>query len=259
MNILSFIKQNLSLVFFAIAVILGILYFNGCQNNKILKNQIAISTQLNAQNDSALLKKQDTIRLKNGESETLKDSYVSTLKNLKSLNDSLYNEILIEKGTVNALIKEKTVVTIDSLKTNNSVIRYNQTLYGLKFNIVKLDSALTFRLNGVSHFSLIKDSITPGETILDSVKIGINVIVGFETLDDVYRVFVRSASPFVSFNNVSGALIIPKSPGILCPPAKIAPRFGLGPEIGYGFSVKNSLVSTSIYLGVGLHYDLVRF
>lgn len=241
-------------------VLVIMFYFRSCQKQDMLREEMKRQQLINEQNNRALTDSVHYLKNREGDIEAIKSSFVSKLEDLEKLNADLYKEVKSEFGKVNSLIKG--IVTIDpgTVSMSNDLINYPDGItHGLKFEHMRIDSGLTWSIKGESQFKFQNNTIFPGITTISENQMKLNLVMGFKTMDNGdYQVFARSGSPFVTFGELDGVLIIPKhNDELLCPPLKNK-KFGLGFQIGYGIGF-NDKILLSPYIGVGLSYNLINF
>lgn len=252
-----FSEKNIKITLLVGIVIFMMLWLKSCNDARDAKSQAEIQLKINEQNLRAA---NDSIRImktKNGELEAVKSSFVSKLEDLQSLNENLYAEVKKEIGTVKSLIKAQGQIGRDNVVMSNELKKYpDGKTFGLLFKDIYSDSALTWTLKGESKFQMENNTIFPGKTIIEENRLKVKLVMGFKENKDNFEVFARSASPYVSFNDLDGVLLIPKKNDITTPPAERKKRFGLGPNISVGIGAN---FKPSIYVGFGLQYNLIRF
>lgn len=260
-NIWGFLKnpQSRTIILLALVFLFASLFLNECKSHKADIAKAQLASKLAAQNDSAENAKIVLAVNKAGDLEATKQSFVTSLADLKKQNDSLYNESKKEIGTLRAIIQTQGTVSTAPVSISNSLIKKaDGETYGLAFAQDHLDTTLQWSIAGESDFKLINNVITPGTTTITKNKMSVNLVLGFTEEGTDYKVFARSTSPDVTFNTLNGGLIIPKQGDIVCPPVPAQKRWGIGPFIGVGFGGSN-ILTPSIFVGIGVDYNLVRF
>jgi len=179
-----------------IAILLGI---QQCNNNKILKNEIA-------QNEYAL---RDTIRIMNNKLNELfftKSITISNLNDLKRFNDELYKEVKKMKGDIAEIAKIKMKIQYIEKPINSTLTKYFDNTYHIDWaDTVKNYKDFYRELIGTSIFKLdtSKEKIEP-------INIGTKIIKDFTSIDlmtgiwknDIsgkWEIFVRNSNPNIKF------------------------------------------------------------
>lgn len=216
--------------------------------------------KINEQNNRALTDSLRFVKNKAGEIEAIKSSFVAKLSDLEKLNKDLYNESKKEIGNLKALIKGSISVNTGNVIISNELKQYpDGKTYGLLFEKTKIDSGLVWSIKGESRFKFDNNTIFPGQTEIFNNQMKLKLVLGFKENKENYEVFARSASPYVTFDDLSGVMLIPKKADpLLTPPAKNK-RFGLGINIGYGVGFINKQLMLTPYVGFGLQYNLIKF
>jgi len=188
-----------------------------------------------AQNTRALLSEMEIVKNKIGEVEANNQVYMATQEDLLALNKELSDEVKKVKGEVISVIKSEVRNAIDSLKIKNEVTAYSDSTFGLTFNESITDEGFSYKIRGESKFgaSIInnKIKIVPGLTEIYENTFNVGITYGFKEEDNQYKVFATSASDFVTFNELEGALIIPKKDEV----KRVKPLLVVGPSIGYSY------------------------
>lgn len=256
-----FSKDNRQFILLAALVIVCMLWFKSCSTERHARAEAERQQKITEQNNRALT---DSIRFVNnkaGDIEAVKSSFVSKLSDLEQLNKDLYAESKKEIGNLQALIKGSLEASKGNVIISNELKTYpDGKTYGLTFKDTKIDTGMTWSINGESKFKLENNTIFPGQTEIFDNQMKLKVVLGFETLKNGdYQVFARSGSPNVKFDALDGVLIIPKHPDpLLTPPAKDK-RFALGIHIGYGIGFLNKQLMLTPYIGIGVSYNLLKF
>jgi hypothetical protein len=246
-------------ILLAVAVFAFCMWFQTCSSKKADKAEAERQSEINAQNLRAMKDSIVYVKNKAGDIEAVKSSFVTQISDLKKMNSDLFNETKKEIGNLRAIIKGSVTEDIKDVVISNSVKQYPGGIYGLKFNDTKTDSGMTWLIDGETKFQLENNTIFPGKTEIYNNQIQLKVVLGFKETDKNYEVFARSSSPFVKFDSLSGALLIPKKGDITCPPPARNKRWGLGVQIGYGIGLFNKQVYVTPYVGVGVQYNFLRW
>ena len=152
-----------------------------------------------------------------------------------------------------AAIKGIAVASTPPVAISNVVTKYNDNLYGLKFENHFADGVgFKSDIIGESRFTLNNNSIGPDSTFIRKNSMELTITYGMREVKDQYEVFAISPSKFVTIKDLDGAYIIKKQ---ICPPTKIK-HWGIGPQIGFGLTTD---LKFKPYIGVGISYNLIRF
>lgn len=255
-----FKKENREMILIVALALMAFLWIRGCNREKNAEAEAKRQEAINAQNQRALQDSLRYVKNKAGEIEAIKSSFVSKLEDLEKLNKDLYLESKKEIGNLKALIKGSIGINTGNVVMSNELKHYpDGVTHGLLFEKTKIDSGLVWSIKGESKFKLENNTIFPGQTEIFNNQIKLKLVLGFKENKDNYEVFARSASPYVTFDDLSGVMLIPKKADpLLTPPVKNK-KFGLGIHVGYGVGFFNKQVMLTPYVGVGLQYNLIKF
>jgi hypothetical protein len=231
-------------IYLVIIFILACLLFRSCSNQ-------TKSAKIYNANLRAATSKTETYKNKANELSYKNASFIASEKELKKLNDSLYIAIKKEKGKVSFITRFKPVYISKPLELTNNLEILGPNHYGLRFK----DSTSNKFISGISRFKLdtLNSKInikSDGTTILRN-EISFDLTVGFKESKNQYDIFVTPSDSLVKIKNITGA-IIPKN----LPKVEKNKRFGLGPQFGIGV---NQNFEKSIYIGIGISYNLIKF
>lgn len=232
-------------IYLVIIFLLVCLQFKTCSDN--IK-----SDKINNANIRALKSETTTYKNKAKELSYKNASFIASEKELKTLNDSLYTALKKEKGKVSFITQFKPVYISKPLELSSNLELLGPNHYGLLFK----DSTENTYISGISRFKLdttgtLIDIKSDGTTITRN-EISFSLTVGFTENDKQYDVFVTPDNENIKITNIKGA-IIPKNLNVL--PIKNK-KWGFGPQFGIGV---NQNFEKSIYIGVGIHYNLFKF
>ena len=265
MNVLTilgniFKKENREFILIVALAVAIALWWRGCSKTNQAEEELKRQQAINAQNNRALTDSLRHEKNKAGDIEAVKSVFVTKLKDLENLNKSLYLESKKEIGNLKGIIQGMAQGGVQNVVISNDLKRYpDGKTYGLLFKDTKVDSGMVWNINGESKFKMENNTIFPGTTEIFDNKMKIKLVLGFKENKDNYEVFARSPSPNVTFDELSGALFIPKKADpLLTPPAKNK-KFGIGIQVGYGVGFMNKQVMLTPYVGFGIHYNLLKF
>ena len=250
----NWIKKHYVWVLAVLVILFLCLFLNQCSKNAQLKKEAEQATLIANQNYAALT---DSIKKevnKIGDSVYSKHTFVvNKLAELEKLNSDLYNQLDKTKGDIMLAIKGIAVATTPPVAISNSVVKYNDKLYGLKFENHFVDG-INFKSDiiGESRFTLNNNVIGPDSTFIRKNSMELSITYGMRENKDQYEVFAISPSKYVTIKDLDGAYVIKKQ---ICQPAKIK-HWGLGPSIGFGLTTD---LKAAGYIGLSLQYNLIRF
>lgn len=163
-------------------------------------------------------------------------AYEANIKDLKLLNNDLYNEISALKS------KPVTATHITTTITNE----VHDTCYIIKSS--DMVQGITERFDYSNPYRTLSGTISyhPDtlEMKIDSDKVYVDFTVA---MDKKNQIHVVSNNPYVQYNEISG-FTLPK-------PRK--KRFGIGPNFSYGYDPVNN--KPVFFIGLGIQYNLIQF
>ena len=245
-----------------IVLVITVLLTRSCVNNR----EIRRINDIQIQNILALL---DTIHVeknKNKEQQFVIASYVTDVNNLEILNKELYNEVIAQRGEVISL--------------NKVIYRLEQEADYFKKQINHMESIIsqpvqindtTYRITWEKRYDWDKLNydIYRGETIVGLGKFGlrhydsdityrisqVDLMFGQVVENGQLRIFVKTNYPGFTPQSLQGVLIDPNTNSYiksLIKKKKWLPNtlsIGVGPSFGY------DILSTKIYLGIGVNVN----
>jgi hypothetical protein len=177
------------------------------------------------------------------------------LSELKNYNINLYNQLKNVEGNLMSYINSKVQGKLDTLVTNNQIVKYSATDYGLKFDFNYKDSTYSQSLEGVSNFSFRNNTMFPGKTLLTKNEFTLGITYGIKEDNDKYQVFALSKSPYIKFEDLEGGYFLKKQ---ITTPTKIT-KWHVGPYVGCGLN--SDLNGTNFRLGwstgVSVQYNIL--
>jgi hypothetical protein len=257
-------KQRIVLIIIIILLLCGFGY------NQIKMSDMKRDLNISRQNEYALAGKVAETQTKNDKLEYTKGVLVSKNKDLADLSETLAKEVKEEEGKVHRL--QRIIATmgntgkdgkVDTLRMTNTVYKYPDGAYGLKWSDSTYHDSLNFRLlAGESKFKLLdldstRKEVYPLSTDLTTDVIGFNIITGLKTNKEtgMVEIFVRSDYPNFQVTEMEGAIIDPNKDPVIKKFTR-KKKFTVGPYIGVG--VDRNLQPT-LQLGVGGTYNLFSF
>jgi len=183
----------------------------------------------------------DTIKYykgKNGNLVATKRAFESSLKDLKLLNEDLYNKLdqLKAKGHITS------GVSFEGFIENPS----NDTTYIIQRDTLYKGFNKNFDFN--NDYRILEGNVSYNK---DSLNLHIDKdIVKFDytvALDDKNNIMINSSNPYVKFNEMTGFQI----------PRQKQKHWSLGPSVGFGYNpIENK---PSFNVGVSLNYGIITF
>lgn len=190
-----------------------------------------------------------------------KSLLIMNIKELKNSNSSLTNEIdkLSKKDKKNLVEINKLNFTIDMLKDkiedleqDGPIIVVNDSVNIYSYPLKRTDE---FRdLQGIFKVESTRSPIS-SKFEFTSDKIYADLVINKKKVDNSLILSVSSSNPYVNVTNVEGSIIDLKAYNSYQKPKK----FGLGIQLGYGFTLDKNIVKLAPYAGVGLSYNLFNF
>jgi hypothetical protein len=255
----QFNKKNLSRTLMIAIAIMGLFMYKGCNENADLQAELEHKELVAANNYEALTGEVKQLKTKNGELEYSKTILYTDAEELEKLNSNLAKELKKEKGNVKVITDVQTEIKLIPVTVPNEVKEYGNDKYGLAFTSTYRDSGLYSQIEGISGFHIDNNKIIPDSTSITKNILKVDVIYGMRERDDKIEIFARSASPYVSFNEIQGAYITTKGNSIL-PNDKPTPRvynWALGPQFGYTYV--HSTGMQNVQFLANLQYRASRF
>ena len=250
-SIWNFIKKaftwmfsNLKNLFFVIAVVCALVFFFSWRSTKE-KLDIA-ETEIIARNDSVSVYKN-----KNGELYAQVEGYITDVRELKALNRELYDEVKYLKDNPIVVTKIKTEVKIDTLVIRDTVEQIGADIYRSNFNYNDEWASI----NGQSVFDLNKWQST---TYINGINLKANM--WFDVIEknkNDLAFIARTDNPYVSINNLSGAVVSPEQSKAL--KRRFQKPWGIMVGIGGTATIYNGRCIVVPGLQLTLGYQIVRF
>lgn len=250
----KFLLNNPDFLMICIIAILVFMQIQSCNDNKNLKKQNEFDKQMADQNYHAVVDQIKVEVSKLGDSVYSKNTLMlNKIKDLKEYNASLYNELKSVKGTILSAINSIVVGGIDSVTVANSLVKYGNGDYGLKFENHYADSGFVNDILGESRFNLTGTFISPGNTTISKNAVELKLTYGIRDLKDRTEIFAISHSPCIRITELNGAYIMPKQ---VTTPPKVR-KWSIGPSVIYGFQPLTGKLSVTF--GAGVTYGIIRF
>lgn len=256
-HILS-VKRQRNILLIVIALLLFSVWF-GLNRYANLKTDLSISEQ----NNKALADSVRYEKTRSGKLEAVKNVLVADKRDLEKLNADLAKELKEEKGKVKEIYKFITIIKHDTIYVPTYLIKYADGSNGLKWEHDTIYAKDNERhLAGVSRFRIDSlGNITPMGTLITRDEIMMSLVTGLKEKDGNIEIFIRSDYPGFNALKIDGAIIDPKKHPVVKKFTK-QKRFGIGPYIGVGLGVNtipNTNVGLGFQMGIGIHYDILKF
>ena len=216
-KIFTFIKSRI----FTIILIIGLMLFSAWQWSKIedLKNQQKIDEQnLIALNDTV-----NIVKKKNGEIEASKAILISSIRDLKELNRSLYDKVKSQDGKIISLNN----AVIRLVQDSATLAKYLSEKEKLIAKLVKIDDhtymaawTLPYKYDSLN-FDIFSGKTYIGITSKDPLELAhvnteiikrisqIDITFGERVLKGEYQVYITSAYPGFTVKSMNGFLTDP--------------------------------------------------
>lgn len=196
-------------------------------------------------NDNNITALTDTINLyksKNGNIIAEKTTLYATIKDLKKINDSLYN-----------VVKDINIKNPDNIVYVNTTIEYEKhdTLFLINNDTIKNTCKIEQKFDFTNKYRSLQGNVYyyRGNT-QDTLGINISkdlVNVDFTTILKDNKIYISSSNPYVKYNDIISINTKQNSKN---------KRFGVGPMIGVGINHK---LQFTPFIGVGLTYNIFQF
>lgn len=223
--------KNVLLILFAVVIVV-LLIMQGCtrtENNHLKINVKALTDSvqvMETKNGELVYAKQALILEKNELEEYLNISKKERKELEKILDDKLSYIAKLEQT-----VRVDTFRCVDTMYVENGITHIG---FNYKDKWVELDGETT-----------LVDSVP--QTQVNTLAMDAPLTVG---LTDEYRIFVKTANPYVSFSNIEGAVIEKPSNGTK------PKRWNIGIQVGIGgsYGLINQKFDFGPYIGAGISY-----
>lgn len=228
-RILSFINWEKVI---GLALIIGLLIALVCSVRQCNRNNAKYENNIKALKDSIVY-----YQTKSGNTVAEKQAFiVDNSKEIKQLSEALYQalkEMRIENSTLAAMQFSGEVDNGEK-----------DTVYEIKHDTIQNGFIKDFSFNDKYRELSGKVTYIPDTLAVDITndKMFFDYTVA---IDKKNRIKIMSDNPYIKYNEISGFTIQQKK----------QKRFGLGPQVGYGYNFGKF----SPYIGVGLSYNLIVF
>lgn len=239
------IKPYINIKNILITLSLGLIIFLLCQNSYLRKNY---TNNIKVVTDSLT-----TYKNKVGELYTAQTTYIASEKELKKINNDLYDEIKHLKENPLVVTKVEYITKIDTITIKDIPIEEHENNYSYNWNY-KDD---WFSIDGLSSFNMeTKLGITNINNLFTKTSLVLDVI---ENKDKGLDIIVKSNNPYCTVSSIEGAVISPEKIKSLNSYMKNRNRWGIGIQAGAGIGLYNQSIVMVPYLGFGISYNIITF
>jgi hypothetical protein len=219
-----------AVVFIAI-IMFGWNYYNGQldrseQNLKVYRGQI------------------EELELKNGDLVTSRDSYIARASELEDLLNISRKEVRDLKNTLGSKIAY--ISKLESQMSTGPIIIQKDSIVYIEKS--KIESHFKYNDEWLSFKGITRIDGDVGSTQIDGINIFTPLKVG---ITDDYQIFVQTPNPYITFNEIEGAVI---------DGSKFAPkkkRLSWGVQVGFGtmYDVIKKDIAIGPYGGLGVEFN----
>lgn len=175
---------------------------------------------------------------KNGELVASTKAYEATIKDLKGLNNDLYEEV--------ASLKKKCKDIENAIKVEGEIVNeIHDTTYVVKYDTITHGFEHEFDFSNewrqlCGNVSYLNDSLNLS---IDKDIVQFSYVVA---MDENNNIYIKSSNPYVQYKSLTGFSV----------PQQKQKRWSIGPSVGYGY---NNYNGWQWFFGVTLNYGLIRF
>lgn len=260
-------SKNLSLVFFVLmCVAIGLVVIECSRNSKLKK-------ELNS-SESNVIALTDTVRIektKNGELEYIKTTMIGDIKNIKQMNEVLYDEIQNQKEKVYYISQMTTKINDKTSQwSNTGSYNYNPVtgMNEISWNFDTTGVDWSRKINGKTIFKTTSTcsgySISNMTSLLTNSDYSFKITTGIKkskTYPGKLEIFVKSSYPNMVFENIDGAIVNPEDFSDMITKSKTK-NWSFGPYVGIGYGLtleKNPSFAPVLSVGLSLQYKIISF
>ena len=184
------------------------------------------------------------LELKNGDLVTARDSYIAKTSELEDLLNISRKEVRDLKNTLGSKIAY--ISKLESqISTGPIIIQKDSIVYVEKS---KIESHFKYNDEWLSFKGITRIDGDVGSTQIDGINIFTPLKVG---ITNDYQIFVQTPNPYITFNEIEGAVI---------DGSKFAPkkkRFSWGVQFGFGamYDVIKKDIAVGPYGGLGVEFN----
>lgn len=227
----SLISMFIEAIIFVAIIMFGWNYYNG-------------QLDLSEQNLNVYRGQIEELELKNGDLVTSRDSYIAKTSELEDLLNISKKEVRELKNTLGS--KVAYISKLESqISTGPIIIEKDSIVYIEK---TKLESYFKYSDDWLSLKGITRIDGDNGSTEISGINMLVPLKVG---LTDNYQIFVQTPNPYISFNEIEGAVI---DGSRLAPKKK---RFSWGIQAGFGvmYDVIRKDIAIGPYGGLGIEFN----
>jgi hypothetical protein len=232
-------------------VIILLLFLQQCGKNSSLEEKAKIDHQ----NWIASVDSVRVIKNRLGEEISVKNSFIASEKELKALNEKLYNDVKKLEGKVITAQSSTVNVVHDVITVTNEVKKYPDGTNELKW---KFDTTYTEdngrSIAGFSRFMIDSTGkILDRGTTISRDEIRIKILTGVTELDDSFQIFVKTDYPNLKVEKMDGAILDKKRFMM-----NNESRWVIGPYagVGIGYNTFSRTITPNYSIGFGVTFNL---
>lgn len=262
------IRSTAEIILLGALIVFIFLFTKGCKDREYLESQLKMER-------NNLVAMKDTVRAektKSGKLQFVKSVFMSDLKNLKALNENLFNEVKDQKQKV-FYISQITAKIADDVKkiSNDSGTHGYDPVTGndnVTWNFDTSGVDWSRKLSGKTQFKITSScsgyKVEPKGSFLDKLEYKFSLTTGLkksEKYPDNIEIFIKSTYPGMVFDSIQGAIVDPEDLKKLLPSPK-PKRWCFGPYVGLGYGVtlqKTPMLVPTFNVGFGVQYKLKNF
>ena len=244
-------KLPLNTILMIIIIVLALLYLKQCNRSSNLNSDLKIAN-MNQQvmNDSIT-----TYRDKAGDLTYEKGILIASEKELKTLNEELYNEVKDLVDNPKIVIKERIVIKEVPFAVPTYITQYPNGNTGLNWQRDTTYSLGNYQnLAGETIFTFDSLGIHNPVTFINANEIGISFTTGIKEGKDHYEIFIKSDYPGFVVTDIQGSILDKKM--VTSNESSVV----FGPSIGYGVVFNPSgNISHGFTVGVSATFNLNKY
>ena len=240
-SVFKWIFSNFKNFFLVILTVLAIVFFFSWKHAEKTAERVQIEAA-------------DTLtayKNKNGELYAQIQGYIVDNRELKELNEELYQEVKNLKDNPIVVTKTEFVIQIDTLEIRDTVYQEAEGIFSSKFRYenqwVTIDGKSMFDLNKMNSTTYINDISLYADMYFDIV----------EKNKKEFAFIARSSNPYLHINNMSGAIVSPESSKML--KRRFQKPWGIMVGVGGTATIYNGRCIVVPGLQLTLGYQIVRF
>jgi len=243
-----------------IGIILLLVKCNGDKISKLKQQNLKQQNNIEVLNDSV-----KSYYTKNGNLIHERGVLISNKKELKELNNELYEEVKeLEKTIPNSnqqlVVKYITKIQSDTVYVNSNILMLNDSTYVVNFkkdtvfsknNSRHLEGSLTIDLfNDTTKFK--KLNVSKVKITKDIINMDASLVLGM--MDKKLKVWLKTDYPGFEASQIDAVVLDPNIHPELRKLNK--KKFSVGPHVGIGIGENLSISPT---IGIGIQYSLIKF